>query len=98
MKLRSLIFWIHLASGVAAGAIILVMSLTDTAIAFEKELLAWHTGEALGLPGKTIASIASLGGAALVFTGLSLAIRRFLAWRQKPDSAGVPLQPAPELK
>jgi uncharacterized iron-regulated membrane protein len=57
-----------------------------------------HTGEALGLPGKTIAAMASLGGAALVFTGLSLAIRRFLAWRQKPDSAGVPLQPAPELK
>ncbi|HKX60909.1 MAG TPA: PepSY-associated TM helix domain-containing protein [Verrucomicrobiae bacterium] len=65
---------------------------------FRSWLRFLHTGEALGLPGKTIAAIASLGGAALVFTGLSLAIRRFLAWRQKADSAGVPLQPAPELK
>ena len=33
-----------------------------------------HTGEALGIPGQTIAGIVSAGGAVLVWTGLSLAL------------------------
>jgi uncharacterized iron-regulated membrane protein len=37
-----------------------------------------HTGEVLGLAGQTIAGIASLGGAFLVCTGITLAMRRFL--------------------
>jgi uncharacterized iron-regulated membrane protein len=40
-----------------------------------------HTGEYFGLVGQTIAGIASLGGVVLVWTGLSLALRRFSAWR-----------------
>jgi uncharacterized iron-regulated membrane protein len=39
-----------------------------------------HTGEALGLPGQVVAGIASLGATLLVYTGLSLALRRFAAW------------------
>ena len=35
-----------------------------------------HTGEVWGLTGQTIAALASLGGAVLVWTGISLAIRR----------------------
>jgi uncharacterized iron-regulated membrane protein len=35
-----------------------------------------HTGEYGGLLGQTIAAIASLGACVLVYTGLSLAIRR----------------------
>jgi uncharacterized iron-regulated membrane protein len=42
-----------------------------------------HTGEAFGLTGQTIAMIASAGGAVLVYTGLALACRRFLAWRRR---------------
>ena len=38
-----------------------------------------HTGEAAGLAGQTVAGIASAGGALLVWTGISLAIRRLLA-------------------
>jgi uncharacterized iron-regulated membrane protein len=38
-----------------------------------------HTGEVLGLPGQIIAALASLGGAFLVWTGISLAIRRLAA-------------------
>jgi uncharacterized iron-regulated membrane protein len=38
-----------------------------------------HTGEAGGVAGQTIAAIATLGGAFLVWTGLSLAIRRLWA-------------------
>jgi uncharacterized iron-regulated membrane protein len=37
-----------------------------------------HTGEAGGLLAQGVAMIASAGGAVLVWTGLSLALRRFL--------------------
>jgi uncharacterized iron-regulated membrane protein len=36
-----------------------------------------HTGEVLGIAGQTVAGLASLGAAFLVWTGLSLAYRRF---------------------
>ena len=39
-----------------------------------------HTGEVVGIAGQTIAGLVSAGGAMLVFTGLTLAIRRFRAW------------------
>ncbi len=42
-----------------------------------------HTGEFYGLLGQTIAGLASLGGAALVYTGIALALRRFFAWRSR---------------
>ncbi len=42
-----------------------------------------HTGEFYGLTGQTIAGIASLGGAFLVYTGLSLALRRLAAWLKR---------------
>ncbi|HUE42741.1 MAG TPA: PepSY-associated TM helix domain-containing protein [Candidatus Sulfotelmatobacter sp.] len=48
-----------------------------------RQLRAWirftHTGEAGGALGQSVASIAAAGGAVLVWTGLSLAIRRLLA-------------------
>ena len=42
-----------------------------------------HTGEVYGLVGQTVAGLASLAGAVLVWTGIALAFRRFLAWRQR---------------
>ena len=39
-----------------------------------------HTGEIYGMPGQTVAGIASLGGAFLVYTGVALALRRFTAF------------------
>jgi uncharacterized iron-regulated membrane protein len=39
-----------------------------------------HTGEFYGLTGQTIAGVVSAGGAVLVYTGLSLALRRFFSW------------------
>jgi uncharacterized iron-regulated membrane protein len=39
-----------------------------------------HTGEVLGIPGQTIAGLATAGGAVLVWTGLALAWRRWRAW------------------
>jgi uncharacterized iron-regulated membrane protein len=42
-----------------------------------------HTGEALGLTGQTIAGIASFAAIFMVWTGLALALRRFLRWLTK---------------
>ena len=50
-----------------------------------------HTGEILGLPGQTIAGIASAGAVVLVWTGVSLALRRGVAFvrrrRERADLA-----------
>jgi uncharacterized iron-regulated membrane protein len=46
-----------------------------------------HTGEYYGIPGQTIAGIASAGGVMLVWTGVSLALRRFSAWRDRRRKA-----------
>ena len=42
-----------------------------------------HTGEALRMPGQIAAVIASTGGAFLVYTGLSLALRRFQNYQKR---------------
>lgn len=39
-----------------------------------------HTGELGGLPGQLIAGIGCFGGVFLVYTGLSLAVRRLWNW------------------
>jgi uncharacterized iron-regulated membrane protein len=48
-----------------------------------RRLRSWirfsHTGEAGGLPGQTIAAVASLGATFLTYTGISLALRRLRA-------------------
>jgi uncharacterized iron-regulated membrane protein len=46
-----------------------------------------HTGEIAGIAGQTIAGLASLGGAVLVYTGLALAVRRLWAWRARRVTA-----------
>jgi uncharacterized iron-regulated membrane protein len=48
-----------------------------------------HTGEAGGLAGQTAAALASAGGALLVWSGLSLALRRFRSWRSGTATAPV---------
>jgi uncharacterized iron-regulated membrane protein len=52
-----------------------------------RQLRLWarftHTGETGGLLGQFIGFIACIGGAFLVFTGISLAIRRFWNWKSK---------------
>jgi len=49
-----------------------------------RQLRSWmrftHTGESFGIVGQIIAFIACLGGTLLVYTGLSLAFRRFRGW------------------
>jgi uncharacterized iron-regulated membrane protein len=54
-----------------------------------------HTGEAFGLPGQTVAGLASAGGAVLVYTGLALALRRLAAWRRRRATSSAPLAGEP---
>ncbi len=53
-----------------------------------------HTGEVYGLPGQTIAGLVSLGGAVLVWTGISLSLRRLFAWRVRASRVQTVVQQA----
>jgi uncharacterized iron-regulated membrane protein len=52
-----------------------------------------HTGELGGILGQFLAGIASLGGVALVYTGLALALRRLIGWRLWRRFAARPAAP-----
>ncbi len=41
MKLRPLLFWIHLSAGCVAGMVILVMSLTGVLLAYQRQITDW---------------------------------------------------------
>jgi uncharacterized iron-regulated membrane protein len=43
---RKAIFWLHLATGVAAGLVVLVMSVTGVLLTYEKQVLAWANARA----------------------------------------------------
>ncbi|HKI01519.1 MAG TPA: PepSY-associated TM helix domain-containing protein [Thermoanaerobaculia bacterium] len=40
-RFRSVIFWLHLAAGVTAGAVILVMSVTGVLLMYERQIMEW---------------------------------------------------------
>lgn len=44
MQIRPLIFWPHLVAGIAAGAIVLIMSITGVLLAYEEQMIAWVDG------------------------------------------------------
>jgi uncharacterized iron-regulated membrane protein len=50
MKLRTLLFWPHLIAGVAAGAVILVMSVTGVILTYERQLNEWSNRDYRSLP------------------------------------------------
>ena len=41
MKLRKLLFWLHLVTGVVAGSVVLIMSVTGVLLMYEKQMTAW---------------------------------------------------------
>lgn len=63
-------------------------------LSLSRQIRAWvrfgHTGEVFGLWGQLIATLASLGGVFLVWTGLALSWRRLLAWWRRRRA---PLRP-----
>lgn len=46
-----------------------------------------HTGEVYGWVGQTVAGLLTAGAAVLVWTGITLALRRFFAWRKRAREA-----------
>lgn len=61
-----------------------------------RQLRSWfrftHTGESFGFIGQFIGFLACLGGAVLVWTGLSLSWRRFRNWRGKRGKSAMPTE------
>ena len=47
---RTVIFWMHLATGVAAGLVVLIMSVTGVALTYEKQMLEWADRRAWTAP------------------------------------------------
>ena len=47
---RSTIFWIHLVSGVAAGLVVLMMSVTGVILTYERQIVAWADRTAFPAP------------------------------------------------
>jgi len=45
MKLRRILFWIHLSAGVIAGIVIFIMSVTGVILAYEKQIMRWGNRE-----------------------------------------------------
>src|SRR5262245_55123342 len=41
MKLRKVIFWLHLGAGVVAGTVVLIMSITGVALMYQKQMTEW---------------------------------------------------------
>jgi uncharacterized iron-regulated membrane protein len=57
-----------------------------------------HTGEVLGIPGQTVAGLVSAAGVVMVWTGLALTWRRFLAWVSRRRPAVRPVTPGLEIR
>jgi len=47
---RSVLFWMHLVCGAAAGVVILILSITGVALTFEKQMLEWADRRAWSAP------------------------------------------------
>ena len=45
MKLRRILFWIHLSAGVIAGVVIFTMSVTGVILAYQRQILRWANRE-----------------------------------------------------
>jgi uncharacterized iron-regulated membrane protein len=70
-----------------AGNVVTSESFSDQSLGRRLRSIARfaHTGEVLGLPGQTVAGIASAGAVFLVWTGIALALRRAVAFvRRRP--------------
>ena len=42
--MRKTIFWLHLITGVVAGVVILIMSVTGVLLMYQKQITAWADG------------------------------------------------------
>ena len=49
-SIRTVLFWFHLAAGITAGAVVLIMSATGIALTYEKQVLEWADRGAWSAP------------------------------------------------
>ncbi|MGE0462835.1 MAG: PepSY-associated TM helix domain-containing protein [Vicinamibacterales bacterium] len=49
-RFRSVLFWLHLLTGVLAGVVVLIMSITGVALTYEKQMLEWADRRAWSAP------------------------------------------------
>ena len=49
-RFRTVLFWLHLTAGVAAGLVVLIMSATGVALTYEKQVLEWADRRAWSAP------------------------------------------------
>jgi uncharacterized iron-regulated membrane protein len=65
VRLRDLVFWLHLGVGLSAGLVVAVLSGTGVVLAFERQLTAWADGyEATPTPGARRLGVEALLGRA----------------------------------
>ena len=50
---RTVLFWMHLATGAIAGVVVLIMSVTGVALTYEKQMLEWADRRAWTAPSST---------------------------------------------
>jgi uncharacterized iron-regulated membrane protein len=62
MKLREIVFWMHLTAGLVVGAIVLVMSVTGVLLAFERQLTEWAERDLRVIPPASEAPRPSIDG------------------------------------
>jgi len=78
---RSVLFWLHLVTGVVAGVVILVMCVTGVVLTYEKQMLEWSDrrsgsvplpADARPLPPETLLASAAVAEAGAAPTGITL--------------------------
>lgn len=79
-RFRKIIFWAHLVTGVTAGVIVLIMSVTGALLAYERQLTAWADGyhitppatDAKSLPVETLLAKVQAASSNSVPAGITL--------------------------
>jgi uncharacterized iron-regulated membrane protein len=98
--IRKLFFWIHLAIGLTAGALILLMSVTGAMLGFERQMIAWIDGHPrVAVSGAAIPLDSALASAGIARDSVaSIAVRRdasqpLLVRLRAPGAAAVRIDP-----
>jgi len=88
MKLfRSLLFWLHLSTGVTAGVVVLIMSITGVLLTYEKQITRWAETHALdGAPPSGDAKPLDVATLVERARSASTALPSAITWRAAADA------------
>lgn len=89
--MRKILFWLHLAAGLTAGVVIVIMSLTAVLLMYQKQILAWADGYHVPSPaaGATVSIEAILAKAVAERPGAVPASVTVLADPTRPASVSL---------